>query len=108
MGSADTLPFFMTTIPAEVVALCCGLASLAWLFYARSQHGRRNAAALGWLGLPFLVTAGIYLWFSFAPVEIELRMMHARMSLFTISLSQAIILTVVSYLQKRGPHERNK
>ena len=90
----------MLYIPAEMVAIGCGLAALAWLFFARSQRGRMQGKALGWLSLPFLALSALYTWFSLCEVPIELRGFHARIGILTVSVSQAIILFLLSYLQR--------
>jgi hypothetical protein len=92
-------------IPAPLVALTCGLAALAWVVFARSQSGRLQAGVLGWLGLPYLVLACLFVWFALTDVPIELRGMHSRIGYMTLAASHAIILFWLSYLQ-RGKHGR--
>lgn len=90
-------------IPAYVIACVSGLAGAAWIVFARSQRGRMQARALGWLCIPFFQMALVYFWFSITDVPVELRGIHARIELFSVSVSQAIILFILSYLQ-RGTH----
>lgn len=90
-------------IPAYVIACVSGLAGAAWIVFARSQRGRMQARALGWLCIPFFQMALVYFWFSITDVPVELRGIHARIGLFSVSVSQAIILFILSYLQK-GTH----
>lgn len=97
----------MPNIPAEAVALGCGLAALAWIFFARSQRGRMQSKALIWLSLPFVAMSALYSWFSICNVPIEARGLPARVGILTVSVSQAIILSLLSYLQ-RGTYGSNK
>ena len=93
-------------IPAYVIACVSGLAGAAWIVFARSQRGRMQSSALGWLCIPFFQVALVYLWFSLTDVPIDLRGMHARIMLFSVSVSQAVILFILSYLQRGTPHGR--
>jgi hypothetical protein len=85
-------------IPSIYIAISTGLAGLAWLFYSKSQSGRRQAGVLSWLSLPFFGLSLIYFWFTFVDVDIDIRVVHARYGIMSIALTQAIILFVVSYL----------
>lgn len=87
-------------IPAQIVSLVSLFAALAWLVYARSQSGRKQAKVLAWLALPFLAPAIIYYWFSIADVDIQVRAAYARFVIFGTSLSQAIILLVVAFMNR--------
>jgi hypothetical protein len=87
-------------IPTIIIAISAGLAGVAWIFFARSQKGRRQAGALAWLSLPFFILCGIYIWFSLMPVEIDLRVAHARYSFLGISVSQAVILFIIAFWNK--------
>lgn len=87
-------------IPAEIVSLGALFAALAWLIYARSQSVRKQAMVLAWLALPFLAPSIIYFWFSIVEVDIQVRVTYARFSIFGISISQAIILLVVAYMNR--------
>ena len=88
------------TIPTSIIAFSTGLAGFAWIFFAHSQSGRRQAVALGWLCLPFFVLCGIYTWFSFTHAVVDVQTAHARYGIFGISVSQAVILFVLSYWNK--------
>lgn len=92
----------MLIIPSEMIAACSSLAAIAWLVYARSQRGRWQSGALAWLSLPFFVLSALYAWFSVGDVPIELRGMHARIWILLVSVSQAFVLSLLSYLQRKG------
>lgn len=93
-------------LPSSFVALSLSLAGIAWLVFARSQHGRKQAGAMYWLSLPFFEMAGIHTWFSMANVDVDIRTIHARYGYIAISLSQAIILIILSILNW-GKHGRS-
>lgn len=95
----------MMSIPASIVALTCGLAALAWIFFGRSQRGRMQGGALGWLSVPFVVLSALYTWYSLADVPIDLRSFQARIGIITVAFSQAAVLFALSYIQ-RGPHAK--
>jgi len=91
------------TVPAWLVALGTLLAALAWLAFARSQRGRMQAGALAWLSLPFFIGTFIYAWFAIQDVQIEIRSIFGRVGFLMVAISQAFILTILSFLQ-RGNH----
>lgn len=90
-------------IPSLVVAISAGLAGIAWLFFARSQVGRHQGMILAWLCIPFFAIAGIYICFSVHEIAIDIRAVHARIGIMAISISQAIILFILSRTN-RGKH----
>lgn len=90
-------------IPAGYVAISLALAGIAWLFFARSQSGRKQSGVLAWLALPFFIGSMIYCYFSLYDVEISTRALYARWGFIAISLPQAIILIYLSYTN-RGRH----
>lgn len=94
----------MLLLPAYLVAIITALAGVAWIVFARSQAGRFQSKVLPWLSLPFFFVAGLYTWFTFVPVEISVRAIHARYAIMSISLPQVIILFVLSLYNNRGAH----
>ncbi|HAR44902.1 MAG TPA: hypothetical protein DCS05_01685 [Nitrospiraceae bacterium] len=66
-----------------------------------------QSKALIWLSVPFMAMSALYLWFSICDVPIESRGLPARIGILAVSVSQAIILSLLSYLQ-RGTHGRNQ
>lgn len=93
----------MVLIPSYLVAIVTLLAGIGWIAFARSQSGRFHARVFPWVGLPFFFVAAIYLWISFAPVDIAVRAVYARYSILSIATPQAIILILLS-LKTRGTH----
>ncbi len=93
-------------ISSEFVALALGLAGMSWLFYAWSQHGRRQALVLSWLSLPFFSTAFTYTWFTFSHIDIEIRSVYARYGFVSIGLTHAIILFLL-FMINRGNYGKH-
>ena len=93
--------------PAYLIAIVTALAGISWIVYARSQTGRFQAKVLPWVSLPFFVVSGIYTWFSFVAVDIELRAAYVRFGFLSIALPQAIILFAISIISRLG-HYDNK
>jgi hypothetical protein len=91
----------MVTPPAWLIAGSTFAAGIAWLVFARSQRGRWQGSVLGWLSLPFFAVSLVYGWFAFADVPIDLRMTQSRIGVLTISVSQALILLALAFIEGR-------
>lgn len=87
-------------IPPGVISIGLGLAGLAWMLFARSQVGRFQAKILAWLAPPFFAVAGVYGYFTFVDVDIEVRAWYARLGYLLISLPQTIVLIILSFLNR--------
>lgn len=91
----------MYTPPVWLMIFVSFLAGGAWLFYARSQHGRWQSKVLGWLSLPFFALGGMYLTLLFLDYPFELRSTQTRLAMMSIPLSQFIVLLLVAYYNWR-------
>ncbi len=87
-------------LPAGFVAISLGLAGIAWLFFARSQSGRKQAVILKWLALPYFIGCGMYIYFSVFDVDIFIRSIYGRFGFVAISLPTAILLFYLSYINR--------
>lgn len=103
-GWHDLFMFFPS---ASVVSFVTALAGISWLLFARSQQGRLQANVLLWLSLPFFVVSLIYAGFDYFEPSFELRAIYARLGFMIIAVPQAIILTIL-YFVNRGAHGRSK
>lgn len=88
----------MYLLPTILIALGFLFAGIAWIFFARSQAGRKQATLLGWLALPMFANAMTYIYFTVVNVDISVRAAYARYGFMAITISQGIILMVVSFL----------
>lgn len=94
-------------ISTELVALSLLLAGIAWLFFSRSQIGRKQAAVMGWLALPFFAVSMTYTWFSISDVDIEIRAIYARYGFLAIGFTHAIILFLLFFINWGADGKRN-
>jgi energy-coupling factor transporter transmembrane protein EcfT len=101
------LILILSNFPAELVAFCTGAAALGWILFSRSQKGRQLSGPLGWLSLPFLSLMVLYTWYSFIDIPIDQRAVHARIGIIAVSLSQALVLIILS-LTSRNKNRRGK
>jgi hypothetical protein len=97
----------MYIIPAIWMMLITGFAGLAWLVYARSQKGRRQAGVLGWLSLPFFALCLMYTWIAVIHGYVDTHVTDTRFGIMSIALPQAIILIVLSILYGGGNGKRD-
>lgn len=85
------------TIPPVVVAIGALWNLLAWMWFARVY----KLHPLAFLGIPFLILAAIYGWFSLFSVPVDVRADWVRGNLAMIIYAQAPILTVVALAKWR-------
>ena len=90
---------------ALLVALSFLLAVIGWVMFANSQRGRRQAAVLIWLAVPFLFGFFWYLYATFVVPPITLMKIYARFGFMAISGTTGIILIALS-LAQRGKNGR--
>ncbi len=89
-------------IPTWFGVIATLLAAIAWPVFA---HVRRQPG-LSWLGLPFLLQAVLYIWFTITDVPVELRAAWARPSIVLLSLTQGVALLGISLVTWRRNGKR--
>lgn len=87
---------------AFFVAVSLMLAGIAKLLFAYSQRGRKQAYVLPWLSLPFMVVSIVYFHAAITWPPIEEMRIYARWGFIAISLSTAVVLTILSIVQGSG------
>jgi apolipoprotein N-acyltransferase len=89
------------------MVLITGFAGVAWLVYARSQKGRRQAGVLCWLSLPFFALCLMYAWIAITHGYGAAHVTDTRFGIMSIALPQAIILITLSFLYGGNNGKRN-